>query len=134
MNVDGWSVRCEYVRCGKTGCQSCPHGPYWYGYRREAGRTCKKYFGKVDPSRKAAAPKPREKEHPHDAIFSQRTASATLALEIMGIGGGGGLPALTILKVRYRILCNTHHPDRGGDTRIMARINAAFSYLKSMCK
>ncbi|HQF15867.1 MAG: hypothetical protein A4E45_01089 [Methanosaeta sp. PtaB.Bin039] len=35
----------EWISCGK-GCKGCPHGPYWYGYWREEGRTRSKYIGK----------------------------------------------------------------------------------------
>ena len=39
------TYRLEKVSCGK-GCKGCPHGPYWYGYWREGGRTRSKYIGK----------------------------------------------------------------------------------------
>jgi hypothetical protein len=41
--------RLEYVRCGRQSCKSCPHGPYWYGYQRVAGRLRKRYYGRTDP-------------------------------------------------------------------------------------
>jgi hypothetical protein len=44
------SFRQESVRCGKKGCSSCPHGPYWYAYWREDGRMRSKYIGKHLPS------------------------------------------------------------------------------------
>lgn len=43
------SYRQEHVRCGKDGCSSCPHGPYWYAYWKEAGRTRKRYIGRHLP-------------------------------------------------------------------------------------
>ena len=44
------TYRQEYVRCGKEGCKKCStgpgHGPYWYAYWSEGGRTRKQYIGK----------------------------------------------------------------------------------------
>jgi hypothetical protein len=41
--------RQQSVRCGKDGCGTCPHGPYWYAYWREDGRTRKRYIGRHLP-------------------------------------------------------------------------------------
>jgi Family of unknown function (DUF6788) len=44
-----WTYQLEMVRCGKAGCRcndGQPHGPYWYGYRKESGRTVSTYIGK----------------------------------------------------------------------------------------
>lgn len=38
--------RQELVRCGKSTCKSCPHGPYWYEYWSEGGKRRSKYVGK----------------------------------------------------------------------------------------
>ncbi len=43
------TYRQEHVRCGKETCRSCPHGPYWYAYWREDGRTRKRYIGRHLP-------------------------------------------------------------------------------------
>lgn len=43
------SYRQEHVRCGKESCRSCPHGPYWYAYWKEDGRTRKRYVGRHLP-------------------------------------------------------------------------------------
>jgi hypothetical protein len=43
------SYRQEHVRCGKRGCSRCPHGPYWYAYYKEDGRTRKQYIGRHLP-------------------------------------------------------------------------------------
>jgi len=40
------TMQLELVRCGKMQCKSCPHGPYWYRYWKEGGRTKSKYVGK----------------------------------------------------------------------------------------
>lgn len=36
----------EKVNCGKPNCEKCPHGPYWYGYRRVNGKLVSFYIGK----------------------------------------------------------------------------------------
>lgn len=41
--------RQEHVRCGKPACTRCPHGPYWYAYHTEAGRTRRRYIGRHLP-------------------------------------------------------------------------------------
>jgi hypothetical protein len=41
--------RQEHVRCGRDSCTTCPHGPYWYAYWREDGRTRKRYVGRHLP-------------------------------------------------------------------------------------
>ncbi len=43
------TYRQEAVRCGKDRCNSCPHGPYWYAYWKEEGRTRKRYIGRHLP-------------------------------------------------------------------------------------
>jgi hypothetical protein len=46
------TLRRELVNCGKGACKSCgggsrpSHGPYWYAYWKEDGRTRSKYIGK----------------------------------------------------------------------------------------
>ncbi len=35
----------EFVKCGKN-CKKCPHGPYWYAYWSENGKTKNRYIGK----------------------------------------------------------------------------------------
>lgn len=41
------SMRQQMVRCGKSGCTRCPHGPYWYAYWTEAGRRRSRYVGRL---------------------------------------------------------------------------------------
>jgi hypothetical protein len=43
------TYRLEMVRCGKSNCRSCPHGPYWYAYYREGKRLRSRYIGPVLP-------------------------------------------------------------------------------------
>ncbi len=40
------TYRLEWIYCGKE-CKKCPHGPYWYCYWKEDGKTRTKYIGKV---------------------------------------------------------------------------------------
>ena len=47
------TYRLEAVRCGKEGCRSCPHGPYWYAYFREGGRLRSRYIGRELPKEAA---------------------------------------------------------------------------------
>mgnify|MGYP006174616223 CR=1 FL=1 len=46
----GVTYRLESVRCGKAGCKSCPHGPYWYAYFREGKRLRSRYIGRDLPA------------------------------------------------------------------------------------
>lgn len=32
MRTRSVTYRLEWVYCGKRGCNTCPHGPYWYAY------------------------------------------------------------------------------------------------------
>lgn len=42
-------VQQKMIRCGKTGCHTCPHGPYWYGYWKESFTLKSVYIGKKLP-------------------------------------------------------------------------------------
>ena len=45
------TFRYETVRCGKKNCTRCPHGPYWYVYWKEGGRTRSRYVGRSLPQK-----------------------------------------------------------------------------------
>jgi hypothetical protein len=45
------TFRYETVRCGKANCTRCPHGPYWYAYWKEGGRTRSRYVGRSLPQK-----------------------------------------------------------------------------------
>lgn len=50
------SYRSEMVRCGKTGCRCARgelHGPYWYAYWSQSGKTKSEYVGKHLPETQA---------------------------------------------------------------------------------
>lgn len=48
------TYRQQYTRCGKERCRKCKegtgHGPYWYAYWSENGRTISKYIGSRSPT------------------------------------------------------------------------------------
>lgn len=49
------TYRLESVRCGKEKCKCASgelHGPYWYAYWSEGGRTRSQYVGKKLPAKK----------------------------------------------------------------------------------
>lgn len=51
-SADGRTYRLESVRCGKKGCKCADgklHGPYWYAYWSEDGKTRSQYVGKHLP-------------------------------------------------------------------------------------
>jgi hypothetical protein len=122
------TFRSEWVKCGKPGCGSCPHGPYWYAYWREGKKTRKRYIGKerppVPPETAAARPDPL------DDIFDRRKASADLAWRILGIPRTADRKAAL---ARYREQSRLLHPDRcSGETKPMMRLNCAWAYLKAV--
>jgi hypothetical protein len=43
----GVRLRRRFVRCGKTACTQCPHGPYWYADWHEDGKRRTRYVGKL---------------------------------------------------------------------------------------
>jgi hypothetical protein len=56
--TDHRTYRLEGVRCGKESCKCAGgdlHGPYWYAYWSEGGRTKSTYVGKKLPSRKRSS-------------------------------------------------------------------------------
>ncbi|MCA1565740.1 MAG: hypothetical protein LC803_08910 [Acidobacteria bacterium] len=47
------SYRLESIRCGKKGCKCAEgnlHGPYWYAYWKEKGKSRSQYIGKRLPN------------------------------------------------------------------------------------
>lgn len=123
------TFRREYVRCGKKGCRTCPHGPYWYAYWRDEGKLRKRYVGKTMP------PPQGERSERHvpsylDRIHHRTQATLTLALLILG-------PGINLLDFEeaqryYRKLALVIHPDRGGGAIEFSRINSAWAYLCSV--
>lgn len=122
-----WTYRSEYVKCGKAACNSCPHGPYWYRYRKVAGKTQKEYVGKEIPKWWRAAPEEPQAASRFDAIHNRSTASVSLACEILGLSPN---VSFETAKATARKLLMENHPDRGGDNKRYCHINSAWSYLK----
>ncbi|MGI9055070.1 MAG: DUF6788 family protein, partial [Pyrinomonadaceae bacterium] len=49
IDINGKTYRLQFVRCGKETCKCATgglHGPYWYAYWFENGKTKSKYLGK----------------------------------------------------------------------------------------
>ena len=50
VESDSVTYRLETVKCGKEGCRTCPHGPYWYAYYREGDKLKSRYIGRELPA------------------------------------------------------------------------------------
>ncbi|HEV2581993.1 MAG TPA: DUF6788 family protein, partial [Ktedonobacteraceae bacterium] len=76
------TYRQQYTRCGKQRCRKCKegpgHGPYWYAFYSEKGRTVSKYIGIHAPA---------------DLNISQTSASAVRA-QTAPAAPGNGFPAI----------------------------------------
>lgn len=131
MDDERWTYQEEMIRCGKPSCKSCPHGPYWYGYRHQGGRMKKKYLGKKDPrveQQQAPSASRSTNRNRLDDIFDKQKRSYKLATEIFGLDTNSEISA----KYRYRKLCMELHPDRcGGDDVAFKRVQAAYEYIRA---
>lgn len=47
--MTGVDYRQQHVRCGRD-CAACPHGPYWYAFWKESGRSRSQYIGRELPA------------------------------------------------------------------------------------
>ena len=127
------SLRWQYVRCGKSSCKTCPHGPYLYEFWRKSdtGKMRSRYIGKEDRRFK------EEKEKESAAarydqrclIFSRSTASDQLAREILSVHSDYGED---LCRAAYKRLCMVSHPDRGGSDHEMKLINCAWYFLRTL--
>src|SRR5215472_2382366 len=83
------TYRQQYTRCGKERCRKCGegegHGPYWYAYWSENGRTVSKYIGirlpaSLEQGRAVVEGKTEDKAHnaPED------TSSPVLRIWLLG--------------------------------------------------
>lgn len=126
--ADHWTYRFEYVRCGKKSCKSCPHGPYWYRYRREGPKVRKEYVGKrrpADAGQAAADPAGRHWDA-YDEVLAAGGLTLLNAFAVLGLPNGADGPTA---RLHYRRLCLEFHPDRGGDARKMKALNVSWEYL-----
>lgn len=85
------TYRQQFTRCGKQRCRKCKegsgHGPYWYAYWSENGRTVSKYIGTVLP------------EH-----LKKEQASNTPALNVAATSSQVPVPTLRVyLLGQFRI-------------------------------
>jgi len=91
------TYRQQYTRCGKERCRKCKegagHGPYWYAYWSENGRTISKYVGlrlpehiRIDRHVAEDEGKGEIKEETIIALTPQRPASEKVALSEKNMG------------------------------------------------
>ncbi|GER85976.1 hypothetical protein KDW_01380 [Dictyobacter vulcani] len=85
------TYRQQFTRCGKERCRKCKegsgHGPYWYAYWSENGRTVSKYIGATLP----------------DAVKLEQ-ASANMATSISSLSSPTATPALRVYVLgQFRI-------------------------------
>lgn len=94
------TYRQQYTRCGKQRCRKCRegagHGPYWYAYWSEKGRTVSKYIGTRLPEHVETAQQPTE-----DATREPNRSTNTVGITGIHIASD---PALRIyLLGQFRI-------------------------------
>ena len=84
------TYRQQYTRCGKQRCRKCRegagHGPYWYAYWSEKGRTVSKYIGTNLPEQIAAARQVEGEEKSENIIPPglHDTSTPTLRIYLLG--------------------------------------------------
>src|SRR5437660_3888640 len=81
------TYRQQYTRCGKERCRKCRegpgHGPYWYAYWSENGRTISKYIGIHPPQNvELELQKSEQTDEPH--VVPQQVATQTLRIYALG--------------------------------------------------
>src|SRR5439155_11000306 len=68
------TYRQQFTRCGKQRCRKCRegegHGPYWYAYWSEKGRTVSKYIGIQLPLHSEATQQQEEDQAQHIPVQS----------------------------------------------------------------
>ncbi len=75
------TYRQQFTRCGKQRCRKCKegagHGPYWYAYWSENGRTVSKYIGIHPPAGIELTPIETIPDHAHPSTVELDAAIAT---------------------------------------------------------
>lgn len=84
------TYRQEHVRCGKDRCRTCPHGPYWYAYWKEDGRTRKRYIGRQLPGEPLEPVVPDTVGRDDSALSDDGDGTASGDLDRTGSGDMGG--------------------------------------------
>ncbi len=73
------TYRQQYTRCGKERCRKCRdgqgHGPYWYAYWSEHGRTVSKYIGVSLPAEVVASREAIDESHQEPRPLTSSTGS-----------------------------------------------------------
>ncbi|GHO50280.1 DUF6788 family protein [Ktedonospora formicarum] len=86
------TYRQQYTRCGKERCRKCRdgvgHGPYWYAYWSEKGRTVSRYIGVTLPPDIASELTQQESSvlEPHTPIPSTETQHSKTQLRVYLLG------------------------------------------------
>ena len=77
------TYRQQFTRCGKQRCRKCKegngHGPYWYAYWSENGRTISKYIGIHPPAGIEPTPVASLPDHAQSSIMEPGAAIASIA-------------------------------------------------------
>jgi DNA-binding SARP family transcriptional activator/Tfp pilus assembly protein PilF len=80
------TYRQQYTRCGKERCRKCKeghgHGPYWYAYWSEHGRTVSKYIGIQLPDHIDVELQSRRNEHDIESNTTPTTGQQELTASI----------------------------------------------------
>jgi DNA-binding SARP family transcriptional activator/tetratricopeptide (TPR) repeat protein len=82
------TYRQQFTRCGKERCRKCRegegHGPYWYAYWSEKGRTVSKYVGIQLPAHKEAMHRQADEKDQVHSITVQSAAGPFLRVYLLG--------------------------------------------------
>src|SRR5207302_7597164 len=103
------TYRQQYTRCGKERCRKCKegvgHGPYWYAYWSENGRTVSKYIGIRLPSNieieREGAEYARDR---NAATLAARQYTNTEKVTPYATGTGSGNPDILPLQSDTQVL------------------------------
>lgn len=127
--ADHETFRQEYVKCGKSHCRSCPHGPYWYAYRKVGGKLRKRYVGKERLDQlEREAPAVRDPFSYLDTSIRTIGWTLELALEILEVGP---MASLEECRRSYRHLMLRHFSFEQPDISHRKRLTAAIDYILS---
>lgn len=132
VELPGWTYELEWVRCGKPTCSTCPHGPYWYRYRRVLRRLTKEYVGKDRPGclgRLAKGEDGGEVRGWWELIHDPAVATPLLACCVLDLDKDS--PSSAEIKAAYKAACDKYDPERGGSVSRMRAVDVAFNYLMS---